>query len=266
MFKIKYKLQGLCVFLLSAYTQAETVYISAAASLAPSLTIIESLYKESHPNDELVINYASSSVLARQIQYGAPADIYISANKRWINYLSEQNRIEQKSITPFIDNQLVIAKTGNKNNSALSQNCFDQASTKVTFDKIYKQNKKIVVADLEHVPLGIYTKQTLNALGDVSDDQYQLIPSANARSALAFIEQGQTEYGFLYYSDAINSTKVNIICIIPSVFHDPIRYYIAKVAVNTSRKNSQSKHNFYTFLQSVAVKKILVEQGFLEQN
>lgn len=261
MLKIKYKLQGLCVFLLSACAQAETVYISAAASLAPSLTIIESLYKELYPNDNLVLNYASSSVLARQIQYGAPADIYLSANEKWINYLSEKNRIEGESITPFIDNQLVIAKTGQKTHSALTQSCFDQASTKSTFQNIYKQNKKIVVADLAHVPLGIYTKQTLNALVDVSDYQSLLIPSANARSALAFIEQGQAEFAFLYYSDAINSKKVELVCIIPSDFHDPISYYLAKVVTKNSNK---AKQNVYNFLQSEVVKNILVKQGFLE--
>lgn len=266
MFKIKYKLQGLCFFLLSAYSQAETLYVSAAASLAPSLSVIESAFHEQYPNDELVINYASSSVLARQIQYGAPADIYLSANKKWIEYLSNQQRLEKDSIISFVANQLVIAKTGTKTNTVLTQTCYDQSSTKATFNNIYEQNKKIIVADLGHVPLGIYTKQTLNTIGEFTNFQQRLIPSANARSALAFIEQGQADYAFLYYSDAINSTKVNVICIIPSDFHDPISYYLAKVVDTGRNKNSQSKDNFYHFLQSEAVKSILVKQGFLEQN
>lgn len=246
--------------------QAETVSISAAASLAPSLNIIKDMYQKSNPEDSLVFNYASSSVLARQIEYGAPADLYLSANEKWVNYLQLKNKLIIDSIKPLITNQLVVAKRLSDVNGRITQSCYDQNITKELISNIAALKKNIVVADMQHVPLGIYSKQALQATKQYSQIKTQLIPTANARSALAFLEQGQVEYAFLYYTDAINSKKVEIVCIIPSDFHDQISYYLSKVKPlrQTTQEEDKAIHDFYLFLQEDAVKHVFVEQGFLE--
>lgn len=256
-------------FLLSVSIQAETLFISAAASLAPSLKQISQAYQLETPEDKLVFNFASSSILARQIQYGAPADLYFSANKQWIDYLTSKNKLDVASIFSLISNQLVIARNNHKGKLQPDQACYDQESTIEVLKGLASKNEPIVVADLNHVPLGIYSKQALISSGQFQqlEQNRNLIPSANARSALAFIEQEQVNLALLYYSDAINSDKVSISCIIPSDFHAPISYFLAKV--RATKKRSETKQRsisaFYQFLQSDLAKSIFVKHGFLEK-
>ncbi len=263
---LKYKLQGIVLLVASFSIQAETLSISAAASLAPSLEQVAKVYESIYANDTLKINYASSSVLARQIQYGAPTDIYLSANKKWIDFLESKTMILSNSIAPFISNQLVIAKSNHSVSRKINQSCFDQATTIAMIKTLGSLNKKIVVADMTHVPLGIYSKQVLINSGQFALFTDKLIPSANARSALAFVEQEHANFALLYYSDAINSDMVDIVCIIPSDFHDPINYYIAKVS--QPRELSQDKDRiidrFYQFIQTSSVKRVFVDNGFLD--
>ncbi len=263
---LKCKLQSLVLLVASFSCQAETLSISAAASLAPSLEQAAKLYKSIYADDTLKINYASSSVLARQIQYGAPADIYLSANKKWIDFLESKNRLLSNSIVPLISNQLVIAKNNHSISKNISQSCFDQGTTIAMIKTLGSLNQKIAVADMSHVPLGLYSKQVLINSGQFEQFSENLIPSANARSALAFVEQEHANFALLYYSDAINSDMVDIVCIIPSDFHDPINYYIAKVA--QPRTPSQDKgrliDRFYQFIQTSSVKRVFVDNGFLD--
>jgi len=247
-------------------SQAESLSISAAASLAPSLEQAAKLYKNIYADDIIKINYASSSVLARQIQYGAAADIYLSANKKWIDFLESKNRLLSKSIIPLISNQLVIAKNNHAISKGISQSCFDQKTTIAMIKTLGSINQKVVVADMTHVPLGIYSKQVLINTGQFELFTEKLIPSANARSALAFVEQEHAKFALLYYSDAINSDMVDIVCIIPSDFHDPINYYLAKVSPTSKTSQDKSKliERFYQFIQTNSVKRVFVENGFLD--
>lgn len=252
--------------ILAFSSQAETLSISAAASLAPSLNKVAEKYHDAYPDDTLQFNYASSSVLARQIQYGSPADIYLSANKKWIDFLESKKRLSSASITPLFSNQLVIVKNNHGIKTNISQTCFDQNATIAMIKTLGSIDQKLVVADMTHVPLGIYSKQVLINSGQFERFAQKLIPSANARSALAFVEQNHAKFALLYYSDAINSDRVDIVCIIPSEFHDPINYYIAKVLKikKVSPEKSLSIERFYQFIQTNSVKRVFVDNGFLD--
>lgn len=257
---------SLLLLLTTTSLSAETISISAAASLAPSLEKVATEFKLRNPGDSLIFNYASSSVLARQIQYGATANLYLSANRKWIDFLNTQQKLEKQSVRPFLVNQLVIAKAANDKRNRINQSCFNQSSTINLIKGLAEQSDHILVADMTHVPLGIYSKQAINSSGTLSQLKSKLIPTANARSALAFVEQGQADYAFLYYSDAVNSNKVEVICIIPSDFHDPINYYLAKVIPLKQPNESKISltQRFYDFLQTKPAKEIFVKQGFLE--
>ena len=251
------------VLFIPCAVQASTITVSAAASLAVSLKTIKQQYNNTYPQDKIHLNFASSSVLARQIQYGAKADIFISANKKWTEFLLHKNQLEKDSVMPLVSNQLIIAKNNRDHSNKHNQACYDQASTQNFLNTLINLNQRIVVADMQHVPLGLYTRQTLTRLNELEQIQSNLIPSANARSTLAFVEQKQVEFAFLYYSDAINSSKVDILCIIPSDFHDPINYYMAKVNHTKSPSNHKAVNRFYQFLQSNESKNRFVEHGFL---
>jgi molybdate transport system substrate-binding protein len=251
---------------MSFSSQAETLSISAAASLAPSLNKVAKMYRDSYSDDLLQFNYASSSVLARQIEYGAPADIYLSANKKWVDFLASKDRLLNSSIMPLFSNQLVIAKNNHKIKTSLSHACFDQKATITMLKTLGSLNQKLIVADMTHVPLGIYSKQALVNTGQYELFASKLIPSANARSALAFVEQKHANFALLYYSDAINSDLVDIVCIIPSEFHDPIHYYLAKVTQKktVTQEKALSIERFYQFIQTDSVKRVFVDNGFLD--
>lgn len=266
MIRLKCKLKSLILFLTAFSVQAETLSISAAASLAPSLEHVVKLYNQVNTKDTVVFNYGASSILARQIQYGAPADIYLSANEKWISFLKTENKLIIKSIKPFIANQLVIAENNKSIKKSSQQSCYDQKSTLDLIQRLNKSDQKIVVAEMTHVPLGIYSKQVLIRSGQFEVLQKNLVPSANARSALAFIEQEWAKFAFLYYSDAIKSDLVDIVCIIPSDFHDSINYYLAKVSpqFKPSKDKGIAIQRFYQFLQNDSVKRVFVENGFLE--
>lgn len=262
-FKLAY---GLLLWGMINFAQAENLSISVAASLAPSFERISQKFRTLNPQDTLQVNYGASSVLARQIQYGAPADLFISANKKWIEYLDAANKLSDDGFNHLVSNQLVLVKSRDTGANHLSQSCYDQSTTQNYLSFLAGIDDLVVVAEMSHVPLGIYTKQTLIKSGFYDKMLTKLIPSANARSTLAFIEQKQVDYGFLYYSDAINSKSIDIICIIPSDFHDPINYYFAKVqnTQNISQSKTELIARFSRYLTSDEVKAIFVSHGFLE--
>lgn len=238
----------LSIFVLSCNTtnKEPRLIIFCAASLSPIVEQIKLHWEKDHA-EKIIINSASSGVLARQIENGAQADVYLSANREWMNYLTASLKLKNhpKSI---VTNRLVII-------SSLSSS-YEATDMKGILDLLNKLNCKIAVGDPGHVPLGKYSKQCLDQLKVYEDLSSKLILTKDARSSLRLVELGEAELGFVYRSDAFTSTRVKIIAEIPEEFHSKIEYQ--GILLN----ESTSSQEFLNFLTSGENSDIWKSNGF----
>ncbi len=226
-----------------------TVY--AAASLTDVLQEIAEAYK-AQTGHVLTFSFAGSSTLARQIEQGAPADIFAAANEVWMTYLEERNLIAADSQRVFIHNRLaVIAAT----DSALEPFTIGK-NTK--FLSLLGRNNWMAVGDPDHVPAGLYAKQALSRLGTWTALENHLARADNTRAALALVERGEAAMGIVYATDAAASDRVKVLAVFPEHLHDPIRYPFAIVA----GRDSKTARAALDFLGSAAALEIYDRAGF----
>ncbi|WP_158162461.1 molybdate ABC transporter substrate-binding protein [Grimontia hollisae] len=232
----------------SAAFAREDVLVFAASSMTTALSQIVRDY-EKQTGENVVVSYASSSALARQLAYGAPADIYISANEKWMDYAVDQGVIESAAVSPWVANQLVfVAPANGVNTLSLEPKGLLQAIG----------NSRIAVADPNHVPAGIYAKEALESLGLWSTVEEKLALSNSVRATLALVERGEALLGVVYYSDAKASGAVHVVAPIPDNSHAPIVFPKA-----LTKEASESAKAFFRFLDSESAKQVLSANGFV---
>ncbi|MDO6562177.1 molybdate ABC transporter substrate-binding protein [Amphritea sp. 1_MG-2023] len=237
----------LCLFLAPLALQARPVTVFAASSLTNAIEEINRLYQTRY-QQKVVASFAASSALARQIASGAPADVFISANSRWMDFLAQQQAVQASSITPLLQNSLVlIASKFYPSNSA----------TKLTSlaDKLGDQ--RLAIANPEHVPAGIYARQALESSGQWSRLKTRLALGQNVRSTLLLVERGEAPFGIVYNTDALQSRQVSTIEQIPVSLHQAIVYPAALI-----KPPSAEVAHYYQFLFSDAAQAIFSRYGF----
>ena len=223
------------------------VTVFAAASLTNALTDIGVLY-EKEKATKIVHSFASSSTLAKQIESGAPADIFISADTKWMNYLQDKKLINTASRKEFLANKLVlIAPKGRGFN--------------VKFDKSFDFSKsfdgRLCTGDIDSVPAGIYAKDSLIYLNWWDSIKTRIVGTQGVRGALAFVERGECAAGIVYETDAKISNKVEIVATFPEESHKPIVYPMAFVS------NAKNVNNdYFSYLQSSNALDIFKKYGF----
>jgi molybdate transport system substrate-binding protein len=227
---------------------AKAPLVLAAASLQESLNTAADVWATKH-HDRPVISFAGSSALARQIEAGAPADIFISADEDWMNEIASKGLIVQTSRTDFLGNRLVLVAPAT-------------AARKVVIGPGFPLAKrlgdgKLAMADAA-VPAGKYGQQALTALGVWNDVQPKVARAENVRAALALVERGVAPYGVVYATDAFASKMVKIVGVFPENCHPPIVYPIA-VLKNAA---SADASDFERFLVSTQGKAIFKRFGF----
>ncbi len=202
--------------------------IFMAASTTNLVEELAELYKTQN-GVEIKLNSASSGVLSKQIINGAEADIFISASKKWINYLDD--KVENRSI--FVNNSLVLISSQNSEYQSFKEN----NNLFTYFDS------KLSIGDPEHVPAGSYAKDVLRFYGWYNLLSSRLLLASNARSALSVVEMGEIDLGIVYKTDALISRKVKILYQFPVGSHSKINYYCAELDGDNPYKN-----DFYNFL------------------
>ncbi|MDR9829071.1 molybdate ABC transporter substrate-binding protein [Vibrio sp. FNV 38] len=238
---------------LSLSVQAqESVTVFAAASMTDALDEIAQKF-EHQTGTQVKRSYASSSVLARQIAQGAPADIFISANQRWMEYLIEIEAVDQNSVKPLVRNQLVAVMPGNLESKPV---VLDDATTILKL----LQGTRLAVGDPKHVPAGIYTQQAFESLGMWQQLLPHLARANNVRAALLWVERQEARVGVVYRTDALVSQRVHVIAQFPESSHEPIVYPVAKV--NKAKMTSQT-HAFYEFLMTKDAMSVFESFGFV---
>lgn len=197
-------------------------------------------FEKAHSVDVITV-YASTSSLVRQIERGAPADIFISANDKWMTHLVDRKYVSSDNVTNLCENELVLISP--KETSVSLELSKGEQWTKLL------TNERLAVGNTMSVPAGIYSKEALEALGVWDNVSSRLAPSNNVRMALALVERSEAKLGIVYKTDALLSKEVDVVATFPSNLHTPIRYPVAKLS------DKVVAEEFYTFLKSEKGKK-----------
>ncbi|MBK5142753.1 molybdate ABC transporter substrate-binding protein [Budviciaceae bacterium BWR-B9] len=220
--KLKLTLVGLlAAALLQTASAAEKITVFAAASLTNALEEIATDYKKKS-GVEVTSSFASSSTLARQIEQGAPADMFISADQQWMDYVVEKKLMDDKTRVTLLGNDLVLVAPLDSQLKHVNVN-------KVTDWSSLLKDGRLAVGDPDHVPAGIYTKQALTFLGVWDQLSPKMARANNVRAALALVERAEAPLGIVYGSDAVASKKVKMVGIFPDDSHLPVEYPMAAV-------------------------------------
>jgi molybdate transport system substrate-binding protein len=230
---------------------AKDVIVFAAASLKNALDDAIAAY-EKEGGGKVVASYAASSALARQIESGANADIFISADLDWMNDVENHNLIEKQTRKNFLGNAIVLI--------APTAAHAAKVDIKPGFDlRGLLQDGRLAMADPSAVPAGKYGKAALEKLGVWDRVKDRIASAENVRGALLFVDRGETPYGIVYATDAAADKRVAIVGTFPGDSHPPIIYPIALTAASS---NGEAK-KFLAFLESPAARSAFEKQGFI---
>lgn len=229
----------------------QPLLVFAAASLKNAMDGVFRAYDDSHDGAGVKVSYAGSSTLARQIEAGAPADVYVSANRQWMNKLASDGLIDKSSRYDLLGNSLVlIAPRGSDVQVELDRN-IDLLS------KLGSDNY-LAMANTAAVPAGIYGKQALQWLGVWPQMQGHIAQANDVRAALALVARGGAPLGVVYASDALAEKSVRVVDTFPAASHEPIIYPVAATAASDNPRAA----DFLTFLKSTQAADIFKRWGF----
>lgn len=232
----------------------EQITVFAAASLKNALDDTNAAFTKA-TGIKVTASYAASSALAKQIEQSAPADVFISADLQWMDYLAERKLIKPDTRVNLLGNKLVlIAPTDSKLATMTIGQGFDIA--KLAGDG------RIAVADVKSVPAGLYAKAALEKLGAWRAAEPKLAQAENVRATLAFVARGETPIGIVYETDAKVEPKVKIIGTFPDGSYPPVTYPFA--ATTESKKSGVAQ--YLLFLRTPAAKAIFEKYGFIFLN
>lgn len=231
-------------------TDTSTITIFAAASLRNALDDATKAYEKSTGN-KIVISYAASSALAKQIEQGAPADIFISADLDWMDYVEKKSLIKNDTRFNLLGNRLVLIAPKDSSVSLKIANGFPLAAT--------LGDNHIAMANIKAVPAGKYGHAALEKLGVWKEVEPKVAQAANVRAALALVAQGEAPLGIVYETDAAAEPKVKIVDAFPEDTHPPIIYPIAILAAT---KNADADKAFIDYLKTPEAQAFFTKQGF----
>ncbi|MDA7422368.1 molybdate ABC transporter substrate-binding protein [Tritonibacter multivorans] len=220
------------------------VKVFAAASLKGVLEEVVDVYATA---TDIRISYGSSATMARQIGLGAPADLFISANQLWMDDLDRKGKLVSDSQTPLLGNGLVLV-------SGRDQVPIEEWASLP--DRLL--GNKLVLAQVNAVPAGIYAKEALQAVGVWDAVAQNIVQSDNVRSALSFAATGAVKYAVVYETDALAEQRVHVVGRFPEGSHSPIRYPAAMIS---GRNNAQAE-DFLAFLKGPIAASVFVAHGF----
>lgn len=228
---------------------AERFVVFAAASLANALADIEPRF-EAATGHEMVVSLAGSSALARQIQQGAPADVFISASPEWMDALEADGLIEKGTRVDLLGNSLVLIAAADRAAKVEIGPTLDLAGL--------LGGGRLAVALVGSVPAGVYAKAALESLGLWRSVAAQTAQADNVRAALAFVATGAAPYGIVYATDAMAEDRVAIVGVFPENTHPPIVYPAAEVA----GRDGAADALFLEYLRGPEARAAFERQGF----
>ena len=230
---------------LAPAAHADEITIFAAASLKTALDQIAANWQAAQ-GDTVVISYAGSSQLAKQIQQGAPADLFISASTGWMDAVQETGSIDPATRRDLLGNTLVLVGTGKP------------AEAPIADLPTLLGEAKLAMALVDSVPAGQYGKEALISLNLWPEVEAQVAQADNVRAALKLVATGEAPYGIVYGSDAVAEPGVGIVAAFPADSHKPITY----PAAVTSNADMPQAAAFLDSLAQEPAKSVFEAQGF----
>ncbi|EJT3519428.1 TPA: molybdate ABC transporter substrate-binding protein [Vibrio parahaemolyticus] len=234
---------------ISFSTNAATdLKVYAASSMTNAIDEIAQDFKEKYDVTVTPV-YGGSSSIARQIINGAPADVFISANTKWMDYLVDEGAIDSDNVTNLVRNSLVLIAP--QSSSLAVFNFADANAWEAALN-----GSRLALGNPTSVPAGMYAKESLTTLGVWKEIQTKVAPAKNVRLALALVERGEAPLGVVYKTDAQLTSKVKIVGEFASDTHAAIVYPAA--VVNDSTESRQ----FFQYLKSEDAKRVFAHYGF----
>ncbi len=222
------------------------ITVSAAASMTDSLLELKKNFEKTNPNIQVNYNFGGSGTLRKQIEQGAPIDLFLSASESDYQLLNEKGVItEGKAI---LQNQLVLIKPENGDIESLSD--------------LEGLDGKIAIGTPDAVPAGTYAKQALETGGLWGKLHDHIVFTKDVRQVLTFVKEGSVDAGFVYRSDMIQEDKIQLVEEIDSSYHTPIRYYLGIIDHHRDEEKKEAVGSFFSYVTSVQNMELFMKYGF----
>jgi len=229
-------------------TERPAITVFAASSTTEPVRRLARAYEQAH-GTAVRVSFAGSSTLARQLAAGAEADVFLSANPQWMDYLQREEGLGEGSRLDLLGNRLVLVAPAGKEVDVRMARDF-------SIEKAF--SGRMAIGDPSHVPAGVYAKQALRSLGWWDRLGDRLIPTRSVRAALRLVELGEAGVGVVYATDARASERVTVAGRFPDQTHEAIRYPVA-----LSESAGAAGQRFVAHLQSDAGRAVFEEAGFV---
>jgi molybdate transport system substrate-binding protein len=230
---------------------SEDIIVFAAASTTNALTEIAELY-ETEGYGRAALSFASSSTLAKQIENGAPAAVFLSANTEWMDYLEDKKLLEAGSRLNLLGNRIVFVVPAGSAVGPLT------VSPRLDLAALLGSDGLLAVGDPAHVPVGQYAQAALEHLKLWPEMENRIAPAKDVRAGLVLVERAESPLGIVYASDAAVSDKVRIVGVFPSDSHPNIDYPVAAI----KSPDSEAALKFIEFLSGPKAGGIWEKYGF----
>lgn len=241
-------------------TAAQPVTVFAAASLTDAMKDVSTAWQQAG-HAPLRLSFGASSSLARQVEQGAPADVFASADQRWMDYLAERNLIAPGTRQDLVRNRLVLiapkdpAKPGRPGTGAAGGGEIDPG---LDVSALLGPNGRLATGDPAHVPVGLYAKQALTKLGLWARVEPRLARTEDVRAALLLVERGEAPLGIVYATDAAASAGVFVVGTFPADSHEPVTYPFAVVR----ERDTPEARALLAFLAGPEARAVFLRRGF----
>ena len=240
---------GLVLVLVTGAAAAQNVMVFAAASLKNALDEIGTAHQK-QTGIKVAASYGASSILARQIASGAPADIFFPADIEWMDYVEKRGALRAGSRVNLLRNELVLIAPARSTVAVTIAPNFPLAAQLGT--------GRLAIADPDHVPAGRYGKAALEALGVWPAVANRVARAENVRAALLFVSRGEAPLGIVYRTDAAADRNVRIVATFPASTHPAIVYPAAIVAAS----RGPAGERYLAYLRSPAAMAVFTKHGF----
>ena len=219
--------------------------LSVAASLRESVTELSDLFQKRTPGVSFKKNFGASGALAKQIEAGAPADLFFAANNEWVDYLIKKKLADEKSAAPFAYNQLVVA---------------GRPDLKITAMQDLLKLNRIAIGSPRSVPAGEYALEAFKKSGIDKQVEKKLVLAKDVRECLLYADRGEVDAAFVYKTDALLLSKhAKILYLVPANLHDRVTYPMVLTVAGSRKPEAVA---FIKFLASPEAKAVLAKHGF----
>lgn len=222
--------------------------VSAAASMTESLLALQEIFEAEYPEIEITYNFGGTGTLRKQIEQGAPADLFFSASKKDYEMLETSGKVKAGSI--IFKNKLVIITPDS-----------------VEFDSLeafVKSDEKMAIGTPNAVPVGSYSKQVLEKMNVWDELQGRLVLTKDVQQVITYVNDGVVSAGIVYVSDLNKANNTHIMGTIDPSYHEPIEYFVASIQTKDSGNEQKMKavETFYSFVQSETSMKLFESYDF----